>query len=104
MALVVRERTPRSLVHKLETSKYPLEELQAIHGLREYLDRCEKDSLLKARRLGCSVSNIAEALGVTRQSVYNKLRALPQPRHGVDLDDTVVLPDLESERRHRPPE
>jgi len=58
------QRTPRSLIHKLEKTKVPLEQLKAIRSLREYLDRCELLSLVEARRLGCTVSEIADALGV----------------------------------------
>lgn len=97
LAAIVRERTPRSLIHKLETSRIPLEQLKAIRGLRDYLDRSEADSLLKARRLGCSVSEIAEALGMTRQGVYNKLRqAELQRKRKLSGEPPVVIPDLES--------
>jgi transposase-like protein len=94
---MVRERTPRSLIHTLETTRIPLEQLKAIRALRDYLDRCETDSLLKSRRLGCSVSEIAEALGMTRQGVYNKIRqAERQRKQKLSGEPTVVIPDLES--------
>ena len=93
---MVRERTPRSLLHKLETTRIPLEELKAIRGLRNYLDSREGESLIKARRLGCSVSEIADALGMTRQGVYNKLRqAELQRERKIRGEPPIVIPDLE---------
>jgi DNA invertase Pin-like site-specific DNA recombinase len=93
---MVRERTPRSLLHKLETTRIPLEELKAIRGLRNYLDLREAESLIKARRLGCSVSEIADALGMTRQGVYNKLRqAEIQRDRKIHGEAPIVIPELQ---------
>jgi DNA-binding CsgD family transcriptional regulator len=97
---MARERTARSLVHTLETTRVPLEQLKAIRELRKNLDGREYESLIRARRLGCSVGEIAEALGVTRQGVYNKLRHVELKREAeIKGEPPVVLPDLEDEHR-----
>ena len=90
------------MIHKLETTKIPLEQLKAIHSLRDYLDRCELLSLLEARRFGCSVAEIAEALGKTRQGVYNKLRQAERLQAKELPGETVVIPELEAEVQGAP--
>jgi NTP pyrophosphatase (non-canonical NTP hydrolase) len=58
--------------------------------------------MLKARQLGASPADIGEALGITRQAVYNRLHALEQraetdPEFVIpDLDTTDEIPDLET--------
>ena len=75
-----------------------MQALQAIHELRAYLDDLEATHLLKARELGASTTDIAEALGITRQGVYNKLRSIERAsqEHVVVPDEEhIVIPDLE---------
>jgi hypothetical protein len=56
--------------------------------------------MIRARRLGASPSDIGEALGITRQAVYNRLHALERraendPAFVVrDLEETEEIPDL----------
>jgi len=83
------EMFPRSLIRKLESADLPLQALDAIRQLRGYLDDLEATRMLKARELGASSADIAKSLGITRQAVYNKLRALE--RHH-SADETVVIP------------
>jgi DNA-directed RNA polymerase specialized sigma24 family protein len=50
----------------------PREGLRAVRALRELADRLETLQVERARRLGWSWQEIAEALGVTRQAVHKK--------------------------------
>ena len=86
---------PRRLIRKLETPDLPLEALESIHRLRRYLDELEAACILKARKLGASPSDIGDALGITRQAVYNRLRSLEQR---AETDPDFVIPDLEAEK------
>ena len=67
---------PRRLIRHLETPDLPLEALASI------------------RRLGATPSDIGEALGITRQAVYNRLHALEQR---AETDPEFVIPDLDTE-------
>jgi DNA-binding CsgD family transcriptional regulator len=80
------------LIRKIESEDLPVQALQAIQQLRAYLDDREATNLLKARELGASSTDIAEALGITRQGVYNKLRSLEPARH----EEAIAIPDLET--------
>jgi DNA-directed RNA polymerase specialized sigma24 family protein len=83
---------PRRLIRKLETPDLPLEALESIRRLRRYLDELEAACMIRARRLGASAADIGEALGITRQAVYNRLHAL---EHRTQTDPDFVIPDLE---------
>jgi hypothetical protein len=85
---------PRRLIRHLETPDLPLQTLQAIHRLRRYLEELEAACIHKARELGASPSDIGEALGITRQSVYNRLHNLEQR---AQHDPEFVIPDLSGE-------
>jgi DNA-directed RNA polymerase specialized sigma24 family protein len=85
---------PRRLIRHLETPDLPLEALQSIRRLRRYLDELEAACILKARQLGASPADIGEALGITRQAVYNRLHMLEQR---AETDPEFVIPDLDSE-------
>ena len=84
---------PRRLIRHLETPDLPLQTLQAIRRLRRYLEELEAACIIKARELGASPADIGEALGITRQAVYNRL-------HNLELraqtDPNFVIPDLSS--------
>jgi DNA invertase Pin-like site-specific DNA recombinase len=85
---------PRRLIRHLETPDLPLEALQSIRRLRRYLDELEAACILKARQLGASPADIGEALGITRQAVYNRLHHLERPS---ETDPDFVIPDLRAE-------
>src|SRR5215211_8080169 len=93
---------PRRLIRHLETPDLPLEALESIRRLRSYLDELEAACILKARALGASPMDIGEALGITRQAVYNRLHTLEQraetePGFVIpDLDTPEEIPDLET--------
>ncbi|HEU4354609.1 MAG TPA: helix-turn-helix domain-containing protein [Actinomycetota bacterium] len=91
------ERTPRSLIHQIETSSIPLKVLEGIQGLREYLDNVESTALCDARDEGASIVDIAEALGTTRQTVYNRLKQLAEDKRARETEETVVIPEIEPE-------
>jgi DNA-directed RNA polymerase specialized sigma24 family protein len=48
--------------------------LRAVRSLRELADRLETLQVRRARELGWSWQEIADALGVTRQAVHKKHR------------------------------
>jgi DNA-directed RNA polymerase specialized sigma24 family protein len=85
---------PRRLIRHLETPDLPLQTLQAIRRLRRYLEELEAACIIKARELGASPSDIGEALGITRQAVYNRLHNLEQR---AEHDPEFVIPDLSGE-------
>jgi hypothetical protein len=67
----------RALLRKLENVEaFPLIALQALPELRADLDAVEAEALLRARELGASLEDIAEALAITRQGVAYKLKTL----------------------------
>jgi hypothetical protein len=67
----------RALLRKLENVEaFPLIALQALPELRADLDAVEAEALLRARELGASLEDIAEALSITRQGVAYKLKVL----------------------------
>ena len=69
----------RALLRKLENVEaFPLIALQALPELRADLDAVEAEALLRARELGASLEDIAEALAITRQGVAYKLKALAE--------------------------
>ena len=48
--------------------------LRAVRSLRELADRLETLQVSRARELGWSWQDVADALGVTRQAVHKKYR------------------------------
>jgi hypothetical protein len=79
----------RALLRKLENvDAFPLFALQAIRELRADLDSVEGKALLRARDLGASLEDIAEALEITRQGVAYKLKSLAEKDD--DTDDEIV--------------
>jgi len=91
---------PRRLIRHLETPDLPLEALQSIRRLRRYLDELEAACILKARQLGASPADIGEALGITRQAVYNRLHHLEQR---AETDPDFAIPDLRAEEPEETP-
>lgn len=50
----------------------PREGLRAVRAVRELADRLEDLQVARARQLGWSWQEIADALGVTKQAVHKK--------------------------------
>jgi Homeodomain-like domain len=94
LGLVRVVKFPRRLIRHLETPDLPLQTLQAIRRLRRYLEELEAACIIKARQLGASPTDIGEALGITRQAVYNRLHNLEQR---AQRDPEFVIPDLSGE-------
>jgi hypothetical protein len=92
---------PRRLIRHLETPELPLQTLEAIHRLRRYLDELETACIIKARDLGASPPDIGDALGITRQSVYNRLKVL---EHRAETDPDFAIPNLRVEESGEIPE
>jgi DNA-binding transcriptional MerR regulator len=75
--MLPRMTDKRTLLRKLENvDAFPLIALQALPELRADLDAVEAEALLRARELGASLEDIAEALAITRQGVAYKLKVL----------------------------
>jgi hypothetical protein len=86
--------TRRALLRKLENVEaFPLIALQALPELRADLDAVEAEALLRARELGASLEDIAEALAITRQGVAYKLKALAG--NGDDHEDAEETAEAE---------
>ncbi|HEU4354610.1 MAG TPA: hypothetical protein VFT27_03395 [Actinomycetota bacterium] len=67
--------------------------------MRAYLEELEREAMLGARSMGASSADMADALGITRQGVHQKLKRLaPTSSSRVGPDsDRIVLPELEPE-------
>jgi predicted transcriptional regulator len=65
---------PRSLLRRAENTELSLVSLEAVAELRRTLDRLEHKAVLSAREKGATVEDIAEALDLTPQAVYHRLR------------------------------
>jgi DNA-directed RNA polymerase specialized sigma24 family protein len=66
---------PRSLLRRAENTELSLVSLEAIAELRETLRRLEHEAILSARAKGATVEDIAEALDLTPQAIYYRLRS-----------------------------
>jgi len=91
----------RALLRRLENVEaFPLIALQAIHELRADLDSVEAEAILRARELGASLEDIADALEITRQGVSYKLKVLAGNGHDEAADDDEIIdvrePDSET--------
>jgi hypothetical protein len=83
----------RALLRKLENIEaFPLIALQALPELRADLDAVEAEALLRARELGASLEDIADALAITRQGVAYKLKTLSG--NGDDHEDEAEKPEV----------
>ena len=94
---------PRALIRKLESeSRFPLTALEGIRETRSYLDELEENALCDSRELGASISEIAEIMQMTRQSVYNKLKSIAERKTEEARkakEAAVVIPELEAEEQ-----
>jgi hypothetical protein len=95
----VAEGPKRNALRKLEHAQaFPLIALQAIREIRSDLDELEAESIVRARELGASLEDVAEAMGITRQGVSYRLKHLSGDGH--DDEDEIV--DLSAEETERP--
>jgi CRP-like cAMP-binding protein len=86
---------PRQLIRQLENPELPLTRLGAVRALREYLSMVEDDAIRLARARGATTRDIGSALGMTRQGVSYRLKALADQTAEAAGPDIVALPDLE---------
>lgn len=71
---------------------FPLGALQGMRVLRGYLEELEPRCIERSLELGASVEDVADALGMTKQGVYYKLRRLAG--HGgatLDAEEDAVV-------------
>ena len=92
-------KLPRALIRKLESEqRFPLTALEGIRETRSYLEQLEEDALCDSRAMGASISEIADIMQVTRQSVYNKLKAIAERKaeeaRRAEEAAVVAIPDL----------
>ena len=83
----------RALLRKLEhVNAFPLVALQALRELRAELEAMEAEAMLRARELGASLEDIADALEITRQGVSYRLKVLGGTGHRDDrpAEDEIV--------------
>jgi predicted transcriptional regulator len=64
----------RSLLRRAENTELALGSLEAVAEIRRQLDRLEDQAVLSAREKGATVEDIANALGLTTQAIYYRLR------------------------------
>jgi DNA invertase Pin-like site-specific DNA recombinase len=91
------EKFPRQLIRKAEDEMSPLRVLEGVGELRKYLDDLERQALLDARKLGVSPSEMADALGITRQGVHHKLKKIDRELPAERPVRGVLIPELEPE-------
>jgi predicted DNA-binding protein (UPF0251 family) len=85
------EGLSRSALRKLENAHaFPLIALQAIREVRAEVDELEAVAILRARELGASLEDIADAMGITRQGVSYRLKHLGDNHGNEDLVDLSV--------------
>ena len=66
-----------------------------------YLDALEENALCDSRELGASISEIAEIMQMSRQSVYNKLKSIAERKSEEARraqEAAVVIPELEERK------
>jgi DNA-binding MarR family transcriptional regulator len=96
------EGLKRATLRKLENAHaFPLIALQGIHEIRADLEQLEAESILRARELGASLEDIADAMGITRQAVSYRLKHLSGNGH--DDEDVVDLSQEEADERPQVP-
>jgi hypothetical protein len=67
----------RTLIRRAENYEaFPITALEAVVALRRCLDEVEKMAVQTARANGAPWNDLADALGVTRQALYQKYRSL----------------------------
>ena len=93
------EPIKRSDIRKVESADaFPMVALQALRDLRDDLERRENEAILRARELGASLEDIAEAMSITRQGVAYRIKAMNGHGDDTAADDVVDLSDDPAER------
>jgi hypothetical protein len=96
LAFVPYPTIPRDLIRRAEVENLPLTGLSAIQELRRALGELESAAIMRAREMGASSADIGEALGLTRQAAYYRIRQILARREEEAADsDVVILPETE---------
>jgi predicted DNA binding protein len=69
-----KEVLSRTAIRRAENTELSLVSLEAIAEIRQHLDELEVDAIRSARDKGATVDDIAEAMGLTPQAIYHRLR------------------------------
>jgi transposase-like protein len=94
----VSEPIKRSAIRRVENADaFPLVALQALRELRDDLERRENEAIHRARELGASLQDIAEAMGITRQGVAYRIKAM-NGNGDHDTPDVVDITDDAADR------
>jgi hypothetical protein len=93
---------PRDLIRRAENDNFPLIGLAALRELRKAIDQLEAAAILRAREMGATTTDIGEALGLTRQAAYYRLRQLLETRKVEPPGEVVVVPDPDPVDRRKP--
>jgi DNA-directed RNA polymerase specialized sigma24 family protein len=89
----------RELIRKLENADaFPLVALQALRELEAELETLQGEAILRARELGASLEDIADAMGITRQGVAYRLKTL-NGHNQEHEDDVIDVSETDSEVR-----
>jgi len=64
----------QQLMRRAQNKELPFSALPAIAELRGLLVTLEAEIVLQARKKGATWDEIAEALGITRQALYQRMR------------------------------
>lgn len=62
------------LVRRAQNKELPFSALPAIAELRKHLEQLEMEIVAYARDKGATWDEIAEAMGITRQALYQRMR------------------------------
>ena len=64
----------RALIRRAENTELSLVSLEAIAQIRQRLNELEAEAVRSARQKGATVDDIAEAMNLTPQAIYHRLR------------------------------
>ncbi|MFP5353097.1 MAG: hypothetical protein ACLGIB_11125 [Actinomycetota bacterium] len=80
------------LIRKAENQELPLLGLRAISEMRDELDKLQTAQIQAAREKGASWADIAGALGISRQALQQKMRALAklQPKEPIRIEQPGI--------------
>jgi transposase-like protein len=70
---------------------FPLVALQGIRVLRRYLEELEPRCIERSLELGASVEDVADALGITKQGVYYKIRRIAEADAGSNAEEDEAV-------------
>ena len=74
-----------------KTDAFPLGALHGIRVLRDYLEELEPRCIERSLDLGASVEDVADALGITKQGVYYKIRRIAEGDAGSNAEEDEAV-------------